>query len=80
MLSTVITLNVCVSMVLDLFVLKWEKSIQQSNSNGGRNLLIKSMHDLFNDSEWKPDEEQIAQDLSKHRFINFDRLIQAIKT
>jgi hypothetical protein len=80
MLSTVITLNVCVSMILDLFVMKWEKSIQRSNLNGGKNLLIKSMHDLFNDSEWQPNEEKINQDLKKHRFINFDRIMQTIKT
>jgi hypothetical protein len=41
-----------------------------SNSN-----LIESMHDLFYDPKWRPDENLLHEELFKHNFYDFRLVI-----
>ena len=67
----------CVSLILDLYVLKWET---QHKDNKKRRPLLKSIHRLFNDSIKKADDAVLNEELYKHNFLNFKRIIVPFET
>jgi two pore calcium channel protein 2 len=75
-ICTIITLNVCVSLILDLFIMKWEKALSSEADSSRRTPLIKSIHSLFNDAKWKADDSKLKKELLKHDYIDFNKLIQ----
>ncbi|CAF0887929.1 unnamed protein product [Brachionus calyciflorus] len=72
----IVTLSMVISLILDLFVLKWERTVDTKIAAfSSRTPLIKSIHRLFNDIKWKPDDKRINDELIKHPYIDFNRLI-----
>ncbi len=62
---------------IKLFILKWEKILSVESNSSRRAPLIKSIHNLFNDAKWKPDDEKLKTQLFKHSYIDFQRLIKS---
>lgn len=59
-------------------MLKWEKTIEvKTSSYSIKTPLIKSIHRLFSDAKWKPDEKKINGELIKHSYLDFNRMIQS---
>lgn len=48
--------------------MKWERTDENQNSKTPN---IKSIHHLFNDSKWRPDDQLVDDKLAEHPFINF---------
>ena len=67
-------LNMCVSLILDLYVLKCDAEESGANPKSKAN-LINSIHHLFNSTMPPVDEEQIHLALLKHSFIEFEKLV-----
>lgn len=70
----------CVSLILDLYVLKWETSTSRtnattSNRNYARGPLIKSIHRLFNDQIERASDSKINEELFRHRYVNFSKIV-----
>lgn len=58
--------------------MKWEKTTEvKASSNSIKAPLIKSIHRLFNDAKWKPNDEKINGELIKHSFLDFTRMIHS---
>jgi hypothetical protein len=58
-------------------VLKWEKTFNSrpSGTDKDRRSLIRSIHYLFNNSNWKADENKLNEELYKHNYIDFKRIV-----
>lgn len=78
-LGTIIILNMCVSLILDLYVLKWESQPKEKKNYAARP-LIKSIHRLFNDSIPKNDDAKINEELFKHNYLQFSKIIVPFET
>ena len=75
MICDVIFQYFCIFTLKKLFILKWEKILNAEKNSSRRTPLIKSIHSLFNDAKWKPDDEKLKIELYKHAYIDFQRLI-----
>jgi hypothetical protein len=52
--------------------MKCEKSSENQTS---KKLLIKSIHNLFSDPKWRPNDKMLDDELQKHDFFNFREVL-----
>ncbi len=64
----------CVSLVLDLYMLKCEAELKDIYKTKKTN-FIHSIHNLFNDTIPKADEKKLREAILKHPFKDFERII-----
>ena len=56
--------------------MKSEKSTESQNS---KKLFIKSIHNLFSDPKWRPNDEELNDELLKHPFLKFQDILNLQK-
>ncbi|KAK3582045.1 hypothetical protein CHS0354_025650 [Potamilus streckersoni] len=75
LLSVVIVLNLFTALILENFIMKWDKlkiASRRRTRSGSTSAMLYSMtvHDMFRQSLAEPQEEDIMGHLRRHRFMN----------
>ncbi|KAK6169402.1 hypothetical protein SNE40_020466 [Patella caerulea] len=78
LLSVVIVLNLFTALILENFIIKWDKNVLASRERSGTaeleeaNNLI-SLHQMFRDSLKEPAENELLVELTNHNYLMLDR-------
>ena len=79
--SVVIVLQLFTAMIIENFIMKWDKSQLNSETNRERRASsfedshhFMSVHDMFRSTLEEPSESEILQEISNHRFLKLNQI------
>ncbi|KAK3098706.1 hypothetical protein FSP39_022251, partial [Pinctada imbricata] len=80
LLSVVIVLQLFTALIIENFIMKWDKSIHHTSEPTTRRSSefeesghFMTVHDMFRDSLAEPSEEQIMLQITNHRYLNLQQ-------
>ncbi|PVD28777.1 hypothetical protein C0Q70_11372 [Pomacea canaliculata] len=75
LISVIIVLNLFTALIMENFIMKWDRSQQIRNTNGDfdQPMVLNSVHDMFRGLLEEPAENDLLRQLSDHQYLVLER-------